>query len=77
MPLYRYKTFAEAERDLSHLVRGRASRFVFRLADRIGCAPCQRGLFRFRTLEEANEQRRVEEVRAAIAAHDPEDQGPP
>ncbi len=66
MPLYRYRSFEEAERDLPNLP-GAASAKLFELA---GLRPpaSTRGLLRFRTLEEANRHRQGEQVEAARKA---------
>ena len=63
MPVYKYRTLAEAsealyqsrkdERYWEELQR------LWELAEGFGLVRCQRGVFRFRTLEEAQEWRRL------------------
>ena len=61
MPIYKYKTFEEAEAHLKELQPSdplaRLKRLERLLRTLLPRKPIQRGLFRFRTLEEANRHR--------------------
>lgn len=59
MPIKKYKTFAEAEMDLWELNPGyeyyQRVATLWRAAFRLNPPYCPRGIFRYRTLEEAQE----------------------
>ena len=63
MPVYKYRTLEEAEEALYQLSRDegywKRLRRLWELALRLRPVTCPRGVFRFRTLEEAQEWRRI------------------
>ncbi len=66
MPVYKFKTFEDAERALWTLNPDdeyyRRVRGLFEIAFRLAPPKCRRGIFRFSSIEEANEFRRNEEA---------------
>lgn len=61
MPVYKYKTFEEAEKALWNFEPDEAYfervRQLFALAQQLNPVRCPRGVFKFKTIEEANKHR--------------------
>ncbi len=68
MPLYRYRTFEEAEQDppQTEKVASARRRSLFAIAAALRPPNALPGLLRFRTLEEANQHRHDHEVQQAL-----------
>lgn len=71
MPVYKYKTFEEADQALWNFDPDEDYFYqihqLFILADKFNATKCQSGVLKYHTLEEAQEHRLDMEIKAAFA----------
>jgi hypothetical protein len=69
MPIYKYKTFEEADQALWNFNPGsdffREIDELFSMAEKLNPINCQKGLWKFRTIEDARQQRLETELQNA------------
>ena len=71
MPVYRYKTFEEADQALWNFDPDQnyfnQIHQLFIIADKLNAIKCQPGVLKYHTIEEAQEHRLDMEIKAAVA----------
>ncbi len=71
MPVYKYKSLDEAEKDMVNLspdhLYFEQSEILWNTVDTLCPISCKKGVFKFKSIEEANQQREEWEIETAIA----------